>query len=315
MSTIILIDANSVGYAAQHATKLTTGDQPTQAIYNVLTNLRALKSKYRNGQFLYLWDRKAQFRYDLHPDYKGKRDQSEEQLKSREEYHAQQPFIQRMLSSLGIPQLHHEGREADDIGYRLSIKYANAGHKVVLVSSDKDWLQMVAAHENISWYDPRLDRDCFHDTFAEFTGFQSVQAFVDAKCILGDKSDCINGIPGLGEKACELIFARWDSVKAMLDEYKRLGSFSKDNIGAEFSRYINKLNAFCCNPDLIKLYVRNRKLMDLSKAPECSNLVIDKGKKSSDDFFALCEELAFHSILAKHSSYRSYFFSEELSDA
>lgn len=310
MSVVILIDGNSIGYAGQHAVQLSSGDQPTQAIYNVLANLRKLKSKYRTNQFLYLWDRKAQFRFDLHPEYKAKRDDTEEKRIAKEEYHSQQPFIHQMLEHLGIPQLHHEGREADDIAYHLSLAYANKGKKVVLVSSDKDWLQMVAKHPNISWYDPRLDRDCFHDTFEEFTGFKSAEAFVDSKCILGDTSDNVDGVKGLGAKACELMFARWDTVKDMIAEHKQLGEFTKNNIGAEFSRYIKKLNAFCSDPELIQLYVRNRKLMDLSKAPKCSNTVVNKGNKDPEAFFALCEELAFHSVLAKATSFRNAFFGE-----
>ena len=311
MSTIYLIDANSVGYAGQHAADLKTGDQPTQAIYNVLMNIRGLFSRTKNAQFMYLWDRKADFRYALHPEYKAKRNDTPEKVKAKEEYHSQQPFIARMLELLGIPQVSHDGLEADDIAYYLSHHYAKKGYTVVLVTSDQDWLQMVAQHENISWYDPRFDRYCTNKLFLERTGFSTAEAFIDAKCVMGDKSDHIDGIPGLGEKACQAMFTKWPNVKAMIAEHKALGGFTKDNIGADFSRYIKKMNLFCTSPEQIKLYMRNRKLMDLSLAPKPDNLQIVKTKKDEDGFFALCEELAFHSVLGKREVFSNLFFKKE----
>ncbi len=311
MPVIYLIDANSVGYAGQHAADLKTGDQPTQAIYNVLMNIRGLMGRTKNAQFMYLWDRKATFRYDLLPEYKEKRADTPEKVKAKEEYHSQQPFIERMLKAMGIPQVFHDGLEADDLGYYLSHHYANKGYTVVLVTSDRDWLQMVAQHENINWYDPRFDRSCNHKMFFEFTGYQTAQAYIDSKCIEGDKSDNIDGIDGLGEKACQTIFMRWASVSDMIKEHRELGGFTKENIGAEFGRYIKKMNAFCSSPDLIKRYTRNRKLMDLSLAPKPTSLQIVKQPKNPDDFFALCEELAFHSVLGKREVFTNLLFAEK----
>ncbi|GAL23039.1 DNA polymerase I [Vibrio maritimus] len=271
-------------------------------------NIRSLKNRVKSAQFMYLWDRKAQFRYDLCPDYKGKRNDTPEKVKAKEDYHSQQPYIEKMLGLLGIPQVHHDGLEADDLGYYLALHYAKKGYEVVLVTSDKDWLQMVAKHENISWYDPRFDRSCNHALFSEQTGFATAEAYVDSKCLIGDKSDNIDGIDGLGQKASELVLAKWGSVRAMLAEHKALGEFSKENIGAEFGRYIKKLNGFCSNPELVKRYVRNRKLMDLSLAPKPENIQIVKTKKNPDGFFELCEELAFHSVIAKREVFENTFF-------
>ncbi|EGR3221679.1 hypothetical protein N7I40_004049 [Vibrio parahaemolyticus] len=311
MPNLYLIDANSVGYAGQHAADLNAGGQPTQAIYNVLMNIRGLLGRAKNAQFMYLWDRKAEFRYSLYPDYKGKRDNTPEKVKAKEEYHSQQPFIEKMLTYLGIPQVFHEGLEADDIAYHLSLHYAEKGYNVILVTSDKDWLQMVAKHENISWYDPRLDRSCTHKLFSNFTGFESAEAFVDSKCILGDTSDNIDGIPGLGAKACQNIFMKWPTVKDMIAEHKALGGFTKENIGSEFGRYIKKMNAFCTDPELVKIYTRNRKLMDLSLAPKPKQIQIMKKTKNEAAFFELCEELAFHSVLGKREVFSNLFFSKE----
>lgn len=307
MPKIILVDANSVGYAGQHSTELKTADQPTQAIYNTLANLRSLKSKHRNASFMYLWDDKAQFRFDLLPDYKAKRDDTPEKVKAKEEYHSQQPIIKQMLEYLGIPHVKHAGFEADDIGFHLCRLFVKRGYEVVLVSSDKDWLQMLDV--GVTWYDPRLDRTCTLETFEEFTGFNTVRKFIDSKSLLGDKSDNIAGINGIGEKACSLIFARWGSVIEMVKEHRALGGFTKENIGSEFSRFIGKMNDLCTNKDgLLMRFKVNTQMMDLSLAPPMTGLNFIKQKKDPDAFFDLCGELAFQSILRKRGIWTNMFF-------
>lgn len=310
MPKVILVDANSVGYAGQHAVELSAGGQPTQAIYNTLANLRAQYSKSRGAHIIFLWDSRAQFRFDLNPAYKSLRSVKPEQIKAKEEYHSQQPFIKKMLSHLGISQCTHEGFEADDLGYHLTNLFVARGYEVKLISSDKDWLQMVG--EGVTWYDPRMDRTCTAATFQEFTGCPDVPNFIYRKAILGDKSDCIDGIPGLGDKACDLIFSKWPTIAAMVGEHRGLGGFTKENIGPEFSRYIKKMNAFCNNEDgLLRRFQTNVKIMDLSKAPKIEELRFDRGRKNKEAFFDMCGELAFASILRQRTIWENLFFAVE----
>ncbi|MGI1988647.1 hypothetical protein [Shewanella glacialipiscicola] len=309
MPKIIIVDANSVGYAGQHSADLKTGDLPTQAIYNTLANLRALKSKHKEANFMYLWDDRAQFRFDLLPDYKGKRENTPEKVKAKEEYHAQQPYIKKLLGYMGIPQLRHAGYEADDLAFYLCKLFVARGYEVVLVTSDKDWLQML--DKNVTWFDPRMDRYCTIETFQEFTGFNTIRKFTDSKSLLGDKSDNIDGISGIGEKACSLIFNKWDSVVDMVKEHRALGGFTKENIGPDFSRFINKMNALCSNQDgLLKQFKRNCQLMDLSLCPPITGLKFEKTSKDPEAFFDLCAELAFQSIMRKRGIWTNTFFEE-----
>lgn len=307
MPMLNLVDANSVGYAGQSAVELSSGDQPTQAIYNTLMNLRSLKSATPRSKFIYLWDSRAKFRFDALPEYKAGRDITPEQKKTKEEYHSQQPFIKEMLGCLGISQCLVNGFEADDIAYQLVERLRPKGYTIKLVSSDKDWLQMI--QDGVSWYDPRFERYCTVSNFAEIAKAKNASVFVACKCIKGDKSDNVQGIDGLGDKACELIFDKWATVPEMVREYRALGSFTKENIGAEFGRYLKKMNAFCNNDDdLLRRYQRNLKIMDLSKAPKIENIQIVAGKKDAERFYELCGELAFHSILRKKDMWDRLFF-------
>lgn len=311
MPLINLVDANSIGYAGQHAVELSSGGMPTQAIYNTLMNLRTLKAEHRDSAFLYLWDDKAKFRFDAYPDYKGKRDNTPEKVKSKEEYHAQQPFIQQMLGHLGIPQMTVKGFEADDLGFHLCKHFVAKGYEVNLISSDKDWLQML--DEGVTWVDMRLDRKCTLETFAEFTKCETIDQFIAAKCFTGDTSDNITGVGGIGDGAVAAIFSRWHTVSEMIAEHKALGGFTKENLsGKEFSRCRTKLNEFCTNTNgMLQNYIRNQKLMNLSKAPKPDNFKTNQGVKNPEAFFDMCGELAFVSVLRKRAMWENIFFADK----
>lgn len=310
MPTINLIDANSLGYAGQHAVELSSGGMPTQAIYNILMNLRTLKSGDRDAAFLYLWDDKAKFRFDIFPEYKGNRADTPEKRQAKEEYHLQQPYIQKMLTHLGLSQMRIEGFEADDLAYHLSKHFVAKGYKVNLISSDKDWLQML--DKNVTWVDMRLDRTCTQANFKEMTKFDDIERFVSAKCLMGDTSDNISGVGGVGEGACSAIFSRWSSVKDMVAEHKALGGFTKENLSDKaFSRCRNKLNDLCTNTNgMMQIYIRNQKLMNLALAPKPERFTSTPGKRDPEAFFDLCGELAFVSVLRQRAVWENLFFAD-----
>lgn len=309
MPLINLVDANSIGYAGQHAVELNSGGMPTQAIYNTLMNLRTLKAEHRDAAFLYLWDDQAKFRFETYPEYKGNRNDTPEKVKEKEEYHLQQPFIKNMLSHLGIPQMRVEGFEADDLAYHLCKHFVAKGYQVNLITSDKDWLQML--DKGVTWVDMRLDRKCTLETFADFTKMNTIDQFIAAKCFTGDTSDNIKGVGGIGDGAVANIFSRWNTVKDMIAEHKASGGFTKDNLPKEFARCRNKLNEFCTNTNgMLETFIRNQKLMNLSKAPKPAGFKSNPGKKDPEAFFDVCGELAFVSVLRKRAMWENIFFPE-----
>jgi len=129
MSKTLIVDGNAIGHAAHHATKLTSGGMQTQAIFGFIKTMRQLRQDNPDWRLMVLWDGKAQWRYDLHPDYKSNRDNDPKKVKDKEAYVAQRPLIARALNTLGVRQLTAMHHEADDMaGYFVEkLTQQNAG--------------------------------------------------------------------------------------------------------------------------------------------------------------------------------------------
>lgn len=305
-----LIDGNAIGYAAQSATTLTVDGMETQAIYNSLKTLKHLKTTFRQyPQTLWLWDGKADFRYDLYPDYKGNRADTAEKREMKAKYSAQKPYLEEMLTCLGITQVVSARFEADDLAGYFVRKAEARRQNTQLITGDGDWMQLISP--TTCWHDPRRNpgKFCDQDTFEEITGYADTEQFLQAKALHGDTSDNIGGVGGLGEKAAAAIMSNYGSVKSLLEAYKREGEFTKDNLPAELSRYRKKLNDFCSNN--IGIFTRNYRLMNL-RSPERDSLIKDtlqitRGNKDMTRFEQLCKEFRFLSILRELNTWEALF--------
>lgn len=305
--TILLLDCNNLGYAAQSASPLSYEGNPTHAIFHFLKMLKTMAMAYHGPdvKFIALWDSVAKWRYDIYPEYKGNRNKDEESIKRSTEYKSQRPTIVRALTMLGIDQIIGGGYEADDIAGFLAQGYAAKGNKVLLVSGDKDWIQLVSSM--ITWYDPIRERTVKRSNFAEFTGYQDAQGFVEAKALEGDSSDFISGVPGIGEKASLCINQEYGSVEGLFARYDQLGhDFEKSDLPASLSRYRKKLNEFCREGR--EVFYRNMKLMDLRAIPvDKARIIITKGSFQPQQFRDLCVNHAFHSIIRELNSWERLF--------
>lgn len=301
MRNFLIIDGNAVGYHGQQARRLSTGDFPTQAIFHYMKELRNLRRRYPNLTALNCWDEHTQWRYDLYPEYKGKRDKYDAQKAMREEYRQQRPTIQQCLSFLGAPQVRAEEYEADDLaGYLAQKVTKNEDSFAMLVTGDQDWLQLVS--DNVSWYDPIRNQLVTKSKFEEFTGFENSTQFLQAKALQGDSSDNITGVGGIGEGTAKKIMAHFGSLQTLIAEWvKSNRSFEKGDLPSELSRARTKINAFLSDKDDgIKKFKRNYKLMDLRNVKEPVggfSSCVDLGTRDLDALANLFEELAFFSIL------------------
>jgi 5'-3' exonuclease len=290
----LLIDGNSVGHANHNTTVLTTpkGFQ-TQAVYGFLRTLRLLLEDRAGVVPVVLWDGRAQFRFDLFPDYKGKR---EEKVDPKDEarrvaYQAQVPFIQMLARLLGVGQIVHEALEADDLAGSLSHAYAQRGDTVTLVSGDKDWLQLVG--EKVDWLDPIYDRNPKREVvnLANFflsTGYYNPKTFLEGKVLRGDSSDCIPGVGGIGEKGAPEFLAAFGSIRGFYDQVAS-GAFKPKK----------KAHLRLLTPEGRSNVARNLKLMrlDPQRAIPNEGLNFTTGDYDEDKFITLCGHLAFASIL------------------
>lgn len=310
MNGYMLVDGNSLGYAAQATQVLTANGMETQAIYQSLKMLKRARENYPEyGKVLWLWDGCAQFRLDLWPDYKGNRKDTPEKIEIKEKYHAAKPYIQRALTHLGVDQVLAPDYEADDLAGYFTRKLQAMGKDVLLLTGDQDWLQLI--NGKTRWYDPRsnVEKHCNRATFEEFTGVQTTAQFLECKALIGDNSDNIPGIPGIGDKASMLIMQNFGSIKNLLADYKANGEFDKDRLPNGLSRFRKKINTFCAAG--VKDFVRNYKLMNLNDTARDSlvreNASVTRGKRDFDAFSDLCMELSFLSITRDLRSWERTF--------
>jgi len=152
------------------------------------------------------------FRKELYPPYKANRPPTPEDLKE------QFPYVEPLTEALGIPTVRAETFEADDVIATLAVRGRNAGMDVTIVSSDKDLMQLVG--DGVVMFDTMKDRKFDSDAVVEKFGVPP-QQMVDLQAIMGDSSDNVPGVKGLGPKGAAkllLAFGSLDEVFARVDE-------------------------------------------------------------------------------------------------
>lgn len=294
MKGLLIIDGNSICHAAHHATKLSVGDMQTQAIFGTIKSVKQILDNYPGWNMLVLWDGRADWRYEIHPEYKGNRKAvDEKQQADKEAYKAQSPFVRKALQLLGIQQMLVTSLEADDMA---GILVKRAKGKVVLVSGDRDWLQLV--REDVIWFDPIRDNRVGVGNFTEFTGYFSPREFLEGKALMGDSSDNIPGVGGIGEKGAPEFLAQFKSVENF---------FAKVDDGDFVPK--KKAHQNLASPEGREAFKRNLRLMNLLDAPNppAQDVQRIQATYSEANFRRLCEKLAFMSILRNFEEFMAPF--------
>jgi len=220
---LYLIDGPNMAFRAFFAIGGMTNSVglPTNALFGFTNMLLKLIRDERPDYLAITWDPKGgSFRDRLYPDYKGTRPEMPDALR------AQMPHFARVAEAFDVPYLCLDDYEADDVMGTLARRHEGE-LDVVLVSSDKDLMQLVSDH--VSLYDSMKD---VRVSFAEVeTKFGCRPLFVpDALAIWGDSSDNIPGVKGIGEKGVKALLERWhglDDIYAHLDEVTPPGARAK----------------------------------------------------------------------------------------
>lgn len=301
MTDYLLIDGNSLGFAAQAMKKLHHDGQEIQAVFGILRSLRVLCDEHEGAEPIVFWDGRS-WRYDQFAAYKGTRDDDPKQAAERKAYKAQRPIIARFLNTLGIRQVMARNMEADDLIALRSLQIARAGRHCTVVSGDRDLLQLVMS--GVDWYNPiRLPGGKLpkmlrvtHETFEEDTGYESPVAFVKGKALLGDTSDNLDGIAGIGKKAAPLVVRAWPDMRDLIQDVRLRGDAA---IPAELSRYKKKLKDFAADETAQRRFIRNYQLMRLTTSfiPTPDGLREMHTPYARNHFETLCKEYGFVSIL------------------
>ena len=201
MKKLMVLDGNSIVNRAFYGVSqnLTTRTgQPTNAILGFLNILNKLLDEERPDALCVTFDRKAPtFRHLAYEGYKAQRKGMPDELAS------QMPLLKKVLAAMNIPMYELDGWEADDLIGTISVKDAAAGWATVIVTGDKDSLQLVTDATTVKLVSTRMGRtttkDMTPDAFREQYGFDPIH-IVDLKALMGDSSDNIPGVKGVGER-------------------------------------------------------------------------------------------------------------------
>ena len=212
---LMVIDGNSIVNRAFYGVHmLTTRDgQPTNAVYGFLTILQKLVEEEKPDALCCTFDRKAPtFRHLAYEGYKAQRKGMPDELAS------QMPILKEVLDAMNIPRYEMDGWEADDLIGTISVKDAAAGWDTVVVTGDKDSLQLVTDRTRVKLVSTRMGqtttKEMTPETFREAYGFDPIH-IIDLKALMGDASDNIPGVKGVGEKTAMDLIRRYQSVEAI----------------------------------------------------------------------------------------------------
>ena len=212
---LMVIDGNSIVNRAFYGVHmLTTRDgQPTNAVYGFLTILQKLVDEEKPDALCCTFDRKAPtFRHLAYEGYKAQRKGMPDELAS------QMPILKDVLDAMNIPRYEMDGWEADDLIGTISVKDAAAGWDTVVVTGDKDSLQLVTDRTRVKLVSTRMGqtttKEMTPETFREAYGFNPIH-IIDLKALMGDASDNIPGVKGVGEKTAMDLIQRYHSVEAI----------------------------------------------------------------------------------------------------
>lgn len=216
----MVIDGNSILNRAFYGVRLLTNHDglPTNAIYGFLSTLFRLQDEYTPDRTIVCFDVKEKtFRHQKFDSYKATRKGMPDELA------AQLPVMKEVLDALGIIRCEKGGFEADDLIGTISRKAEEQGDDCLIVTGDRDSLQLVSAHTTVHLVSSKggqdTSRDITPEAFREEYGFDPIR-LIDLKALMGDSSDNISGVPGVGEKtAMNLLhtFGSLDEVYRHLD--------------------------------------------------------------------------------------------------
>jgi len=275
--TFFIIDGSSYIYRAFYAIRRLTNSKgmATQAVYGFITMLLKVVRERKPDYICVVFDAPGRnFRHDLSDAYKATRQESPEELGP------QIPYIKKVVEYFGVSQLELAGYEADDLIASLALWGSAQGLEIVLVSGDKDLHQLIRDPYVRQW-DPQNDRLFTEKVVRERFGVEPGQ-MVDYLSLVGDTTDNVPGVKGIGEKTACRLLNQWGSLDGI---YGRLDRVSPESLRRKLSE--GRRSAYLSR-DLVSLRSDMLKPVDAGEFAPSSPKI--------PEMFALCEELEFRTI-------------------
>lgn len=303
---ILIYDGNNLAYRCNSVTELSTRDgKRTSAIYGVLTSIKSNVEELEKAtgvgvdEIYFAWDYgRAEWRKALFPDYKagrGDKERTEEDKIWYEQFIQQVNEIHDFLPYFGVKSIRVFGWEADDLIYGIINKLSvNKDYDLVIISTDKDYLQLI--DDNVTVYHPMKKEFWNNMNFPVKFGIPH-SGFLMYKCLLGDSSDSIPGINGIGDV----------NAKKLVNQYRSFNGLLANRAELEKSK---RTKAIFDNWNILE---RNVQLMDLRKV-DCGiiDLLLDELIETEvvfdeDKVMAILKENQLVSILTKFKDFSKAF--------
>lgn len=292
-SDIYLVDGSAYIYRAYHAiTPLSTSQGfPTHAVFGFLSILRRI---LREKEPLYLAvafdSRGPVFRHAMYEAYKANRAAMPEDLQ------VQIPYIKELVQAFRIPFFEIPGVEADDIIASAARQLSRQGHRVIVISGDKDLLQLV--DDQVEVWEPMKDK--VMDSLAVLEKYRvAPDRLLDCFALMGDSSDNIPGVPGIGPKTAEALVNQYGSLEGI---YAQVEGMKKSKMreqllanrdAAFLSRELIRLKEDVGLPQTLDAYrvstPDSDRLQSLYRTLEFTSLIEEKkaGQRVPTDGFSL----------------------------
>ena len=275
---LYLIDGSSYIFRAFFGVRQqlsTSNGFPTNALYGFINMLQKVIREEKPDYLVVAFDSPDKtFRHKIYPNYKANRDSPPEEL-SR-----QFPYFEPLVKAYGLSSIRRPGFEADDIIGTLAKKGQQKGLDIVIVSGDKDMMQLISPH--IYMLDTMKNKKFMDKEVAEKFGVQADKV-VEVMGLMGDSSDHIPGVTGVGPKTAAELIRKFGSIESL---YKRIDEVEKKNLKEKLER--DKENAFMSR-ELVSIDTE----MDL----EFNSDLMILGKIDSVKLKKMFEEFEFVSFL------------------
>jgi DNA polymerase-1 len=251
---LYLIDGHALAYRTYFALTrgsnagFTTGKgEPTAGVFGFTSVLLRILEQERPDYLAVAFDVGRTFRDDLFPDYKGTRDKMPDDLRTQIER------IRQLVDAFNIPRLEMEGYEADDVLGSVARQAVKQGLGVKIITGDRDLLQLVDNRIIVNLPGKSLSeaRDFMMEDVVEYMGVRPDQ-IVDFKALVGDKSDNIPGVPGIGEKTAINLLQSYNTLDGIYSHLEELSGSVKKKLedGRQSAVMSQKLAAIVTDLDV-----------------------------------------------------------------
>jgi DNA polymerase-1 len=303
---LFLIDGNSLLYRSYYAIQRLSTSQgfPTNAIYGFINTLRKIVEQEKPHYLGIVFDTgKPTLRHQMFKAYKAHRKPMPEDLIP------QVPVLKKVLRAMNIPLFQHENYEADDVLGSLAQKAGEKRIPAVIVSTDKDFLQLV--DEGTAVFNPAKEVYLDEAKVKEIFGVAPSQV-VDVLSLWGDPSDNVPGVPGIGEKTSKQLINQFGSVENLLHRLSEVKNprlrekIDQNREQLELSRQLvtieKNLDVQFNLDDFILSPPNTEELAALFQELEFTSLLADLVKKPGEaekDYRAILDEPALRSLVGR----------------